>query len=73
MTTPKRTPGLMNRIYLGQMESWVHVCCIPGEEMSAGCIMGRRWCSGQPWVLAFVWMLLWHVPPSLRLLQTTYT
>ena len=57
----------------------VHVCHLLGEHMHYGCTMGALWeggkpadavwcfgkCSaGKPWVLPFIKMLLWHLPPT---------
>lgn len=37
------------------MDGSVRVLHLPGEEMSLACIM-------EPWLLSFMWMLLWWVP-----------
>lgn len=55
--------------FLNQVDSWVHVCYLPGEEIAANALWeeGRQTeavlCSGQcsagkPWVLALMWMFL---------------
>lgn len=62
----RRCPGYGDESHflLHHVEGLSHVCCLPGEEMSWGCTMGRRqavesvWCSRQcsawkHWVLAF--------------------
>ncbi len=56
---------------LDQLDGWVCVRCLLGEEMAAGCTMRRRQvggCIGLLWAifcwetLGFMWILIWQVP-----------
>ncbi len=62
-----RLSALMSHVFLlDQMDVQVCVGHLPGEETAADDRPPEAvlWSAGKPWVLAFMWMLLWHAPPS---------